>query len=420
MACGSIVEADLIRLDNGGEIRGTIEKKESVVTSDTVTIVTLSGVSVAVERQHIQFVTRRPHLVELYETRAKRTLNTLEAQWELAEWCRQQGATLKKQREVLLQRVLELDPEHQKAHDALKHTKRNGIWMTRDEERRSQGYVKYKGRYITPQELELIEKTEAELDAERRWYRKVHVWRGWLTGRYSQKREEGLAELQKIDDPHAVPALRHKFSDDKNAKFRQLYVSILSQIPGDKPVPALVSQSLRDSDYEIRYSALNGLSPQQHDRAMLIFARELKNGYNSIVRRAGRGLERVGDERVVFNLIDALVTTHRYRIRVPAHDRTMSFRTNGSFGNTSGVVLPPEIEVMLRTGQLPNGVIVQGSAVNRPQPTKVIRVKHSHKNAEVLAALQKVTKADFGYDGRSWRLWWTAKKNGTIQDPVLQ
>ena len=31
---------------------------------------------------------------------------------------------------------------------------------------------------------------------------------------------------------------------------------------------------------------------------------------------------------------------------------------------------------------------------------------------EVLAALRKITGESFGFDERTWRLWWAAKKNG--------
>jgi hypothetical protein len=414
----SAAQGDLIKLHNGGEVRGTIEKMADIVANGQLTIITLGGAQVTVSRADIQFVARRPLIVEVYETRAKQTPNTLEAQWELAEWCRQKGVTLKTERNVHLRRILRLDPEHKQAHAALKHTKRDGIWMTYDEDRRAQGFVKHRGKYITPQELELIQKTEAELEAERGWYKKVRLWKGWLTGRNQQRRKDGFAELSGIIAPHAVAALAQKFRDEKNPQLRAFYVKILAGIPGNKPVPPLVEQSLKDSNHEIRYAALNAFSPDQHEAAMKIFARRLKDKSNAIVRRAGRGLERVGDDRVVPDLIRALVTTHRYRVRVPANSGTMSFNTNGSFGNPGQGVLPPDIEVMLRTGQLPNGVIINNPASNQLRRTKIIKVNYDHQNAEVLLALQKLTGVNYGYDERNWRLWWSAKKNGTANFSV--
>ena len=37
-----------------------------------------------------------------------------------------------------------------------------GQWMTRDEAMREQGYIKYKGKYLTQQEIDLREKTSAQ------------------------------------------------------------------------------------------------------------------------------------------------------------------------------------------------------------------------------------------------------------------
>ena len=68
---------------------------------------------------------------------------------------------------------------------------------------------------------------------------------------------------------------------------------------------------------------------------------------------------------------------------------------------------------MLRTGQLPNGVIVHNPASNQLQRTKIVKVNYDHQNMEVLTALQKLTGVNHGYNERNWRLWWSAKKNGT-------
>jgi len=275
--CGAVhsTRADLIKLQNGGELRGEIVGKRDVADSDRVEIVTLSGARIVVSRKNAQFVTRRPLIVEVYETRAHLTPDTVEAQWELAEWCRQQGAKLRQEREIHLRQIILLDPEHQRAHAALKHTKRNGVWMTHGEARRADGYVKYKGRYITPQELELIEKTEAELEAEQAWFKRVRLWKTWLKGRNRKRQEEGYKQLNAIAEPHAVAALKQNFSDEKSDQLRQFYVKLLGQIPGDKPVPSLVDRTLFDSSYEIRYQSINSLKPEQFPTATKLFVRGL-------------------------------------------------------------------------------------------------------------------------------------------------
>ena len=148
------VRADLIKLKQGGEIRGKL-LKESAGGETTRTIETLSGGRISVDAQQIEFVTNRPLVIEEYESRAHQIENTVEAHLELSEWCRENFLTTPRLQE--LEKVIELDPDHEQARAALGYTLRDGEWMTRDQIMRKNGYVKYKGRYVSSAELELLE-----------------------------------------------------------------------------------------------------------------------------------------------------------------------------------------------------------------------------------------------------------------------
>ncbi|HEY4260547.1 MAG TPA: hypothetical protein VGM98_10310, partial [Schlesneria sp.] len=93
------VQADLVKLLNGGELRGRITggTATSRLNAESIMIETLSGVVVSVARADMKFLTMRPVVVEEYETRARRMSDTLQAHWDLSEWCRQQS--LSKQRD---------------------------------------------------------------------------------------------------------------------------------------------------------------------------------------------------------------------------------------------------------------------------------------------------------------------------------
>ena len=224
----------------------------------------------------------------------------------------------------------------------------------------------------------------------------------------------GLSELRKITDPDAVSALAKNLRDEPSASLRSLYVGILSRMKGPRPVPALAYLSLYDKDYQIRYAALNAIPKEHYPTAQPQFISALKHDSVVIVRRAGTGLQRVADERAIPSLINAVVTTHRYKVRVPDRKGTLSFGTNGSFGSgTAQSALPPNIEAMLRAGQLPNGVIVNSPQINQTKRTKVIKIKRDHQNREVLAALQRVTGKAYGFNKRDWRLWLASSKNGS-------
>ncbi|MGC1276527.1 MAG: HEAT repeat domain-containing protein [Planctomycetaceae bacterium] len=399
--------ADVVRLKSGGEVRGSVVDADETADSETVTVETLSGGTISVRKTDVEFITRRPRVVEEYERKAQNAANTVEAQWELAEWCRLND--LDERRREHLERIVEVEFDHAEARQALGQIQHDGQWMTREEVMRDRGLVPYKGRWITPQELELIEKTAAERDREQRWFTEVRKLKAWLRGNSDDLRRQSIATLRALRDPDAVPALAKFFGDDPDPAVRSLYVSVLAAMPGDKPVEPLVTQSLHDVDADVRREALAAIGETRSDAALPYFLKGLQHERNEVVRRAGLGLEKVGDERAVPDLMKALITTHRYRIQVPDNTPTYAFARNGAFG-PGGTPLTPEIEMAMRTGALPYGVNVVD--LTQPRRTRMVTVSVNQENAEVLTALQAITGETFGFDERTWRLWWAAKKNG--------
>ena len=406
--------ADLIKLKQGGEIRGKLLQDRSGSESQ-LTIETLTGGKVSVDSQQIDFITNRPLVIEEYETRARQVEDTVEGHLQLAEWCRENFLTTPRHEE--LEKVLQLDPDHAKARAALGYTRHDGEWMTRDQLMRKNGYVKYKGRYVSSAELELLEKNQADLEAERAWSKKIKLWVTWLTSQNPQYQPEGLQNIQNINDPHAVAGLARIMGKHENLNVRALLVSTLTQIPGVLPLRPLSELALTDPQESIRSAALDALAERDASQAIAFFIEALRNKSNLIVQRAAAGLEVIGNRDVVPELISALVTNHTYRVRVPDAASTYSFNSNGSFG-ASGIVLPPEIEAGLLAGRYPNGVIVLPSQQPKVQ-MRTVSIKHVHQNQAVLAALQKITDQNFGYNQRLWRLWWSSSENKTGKIPLV-
>lgn len=410
------VPADLVTLKSGGQVRGKIvgdASKRGTEAETPVTVKTLTGAIVVIEREQIDSIQRRRLRVERYETLARTTPDDVDAQWDLAEWCRDNY--LPRQREVHLRRVVKLDPQHERAHRALGHVNRDGTWVSRDEEMRAQGYVEYRGRYVSRQELEILQRAAAERKKELAWFKKIRLWSSRLNGRHQGRRQAAVQSLEKIDDPHAIPALVNFFQQHEVENVRKLYVKILSRLPGEEATLRLVEQSLNDPESKIRSTALEAITPEHYETARPVYVRELGNSHNEIVGRAAIGLAKVGDKDVVPRLIEALVTTHRYKVQVP-DSSGYAFSSNGGFGQgAGGVELPPEITAGLLTGQYPNGIIVERPFTK--QRMKTVTVKKDHKNREVLAALQKITGESFGYDQSKWRLWWEAQKVGAVYVP---
>lgn len=416
LASGSSVSADLVKLNSGGELRGKIVKGRT--NHQSVTLETLSGATVTVLRTDFAFVTMRPMNVEEYESRIRKLPATVDAHWELAEWCRQKA--LVKQREIHLRHVIQLDPAHEAAHLALGHIRQKDGWTSKDELMTSQGYVKHKGKYITSQEFELIGKTETERQEERAWFQKVKLWSGWVEGTVTsgaEKQRDGWQSLEAINDPNATPAVMRFLAPNENRELRSLAVKILSHVGGTKPVTGLVQFSLNDVDPEVRYQALYGIGKDQKDKAMPLYVKHLKHEANFVVCRAGTALGVVGNEKAVPALIEALITSHNYQVRVPGNSQpNYSFSTGGGFAGGSS--LPPNVEMGLRTGQYPNGVIVLDPSATELSRTRLVPVTIDHQNAEVLSALQKITGKNFGYDKRTWHLWWAAEKNQGVKGPL--
>ena len=96
---------------NPGALQGDGKSKAA---DGLVSIRTMSGATVSVISDEVQAVVRRRMIVEEYETRRRAIPDTLDAHWELAEWCRQNS--LSKEREVHLRRVVEFDETHLATH----------------------------------------------------------------------------------------------------------------------------------------------------------------------------------------------------------------------------------------------------------------------------------------------------------------
>lgn len=410
------VAGDLIRLTSGGELRGVVQTNWSLdpdgrivpETGNLLTIATLSGAEVSISVREVEFILRRSAVEEELETRLRSIEETAAARFELAEWCRQQG--LSANAAEMYRQVLELEDQHEGARKALGHRWRDGRWVDYDAEMQAKGYVLHKGKYITPEELDLIEKSAAELEAEREWFKSVRMWSAWIQGRVPGRQEEGWKALGAIDDPNAAPAVARFLGEDPHREIRLYGVRILSELTGAKPIPSLVRISLQDPDDEIRYLAVQGIGPENFEHAMTLYLRQLRSDQNVVVCRAALGLARVGDDRAVAPLIQSLVTTHRYRVRVPAgNSQAYSFGSDGNFGAGLGSGLPPDIEAGLRTGAYRTGNVIPEFNPSSRAPGRVVVVPVVHQNAEVREALRKLTGMDHGYDIRTWRLWWASE-----------
>jgi hypothetical protein len=397
---------DVLQLHSGGRLTGEVQgdsRPHQAGPAGTVTIKTLSGASVTVAGEAIESLKRRKLAHEEYERRAEETPETVADQWALAEWCRQNG--LSAARRTHLRRVLALDTNHAAARKGLGYTRHGGQWMTHAQLMTSRGLVKHKGKWVLPQEIAFIEQAAAETEAEKQWYKSVRKWFGWITSDDPNRQSEGLAELRRLRDATATPAVMRTFQKARGEPLRLLLVELLVNLEGARSFQGLIELSLFDDLDSVREAALRGVRQRGAGPALPTYLKALRNENNRLVNRAGKALGQIGDDTVVDPLIEALVTRHQYKVRVPTNliGTTPDGRMIQAIDPS---MLPPEIAQQLATGQLPYGVAFDNSSsVGFKQPTRQVIVKQDEKNSAVLESLTLLTNENFGFDEAAWRRW---------------
>lgn len=409
---GGILRADIIRLKNGGEIRGQMDRGKSYDESKPLEIVSLSGIHLKIDRDDVDFYVFRSPRVEEYETLERDALDTPEDHWELAQWSARNHLETQERKHLL--RLVELQPEHEKARKLLDHVKYQGTWMPREEMMSKQGYVKYKNGYITLQEMELINRKEQQQEISQEWFDQMKRWKTALYSPVAEKSETALEELQKLRDPEAIPALVHLFAHHEDNRARSLMIEILEMIDSSEAKEALALQAIFDEDPDLRLKAVEAIPERYHLQASQLFANHLEHADNKIVNRSARALLYVAKPEALNSLIDALATSHTFNIHVPVREGvTFASNGNNNRGLGSGTV-PAEIEALARTGQLPYGFRVNpplGMSNQAGVKWKPVTLRRTIKNSEVLATLVELTGENFGYDQRLWRLWMASRKN---------
>jgi hypothetical protein len=414
LAAAPFCRADTVTLKTGAIVRGRVldataalghrptTKVERDQAAHLVAVTTLTGGRLVLNSFDVAIVTKRPFVLEEFEMRKRHTENNVESQWRLAEWCK--SRSLRAQREEALRAVLALDPDNLAAHQGLGQTKRDGQWRSYDEEMRSRGFVKFEGRYVAQQEVEILKKLHQRKRQDQDWLERVRGAMRLLASTDGEKRRRGMETLLKITDAEAIPALNRVLLSSKDDSLRELYVHIMSAIQdANSATPYLVEVSLFDGEKTVRVAAQEAVLGGKRTTAASLYARQLHHADNEIVRRSALMLERIGDPAVIPQLIDALVTTHGVPTQVV--DNPNQYGMNKGGGPTAG--LPPDVYTKIVTGQY-NGVRIVDPLANIN--TKIVLVDHEFRNSEVLSALQSITKQSFGFDKDTWRRWWAAKQ----------
>jgi hypothetical protein len=380
---GGVARGDVFELANGGRVEGRLV--ESADGNEKNVVIDLAGGGrMAIPRSQIARVDTISADEAEYEKRARSAPDTVEAHWELAQWCSERK--MRNPARLHLERILELDPNHEQARGLLGYRKKDGQWMTRDDVMDGRGLVMYEGRFVTRQHVELLERDKEKKVSESDWGKHLERLRRWLVGRRQDRADEALTEIQSIRDPLAAEAIVGLLEREEDAGLKRLWMEVASRLDHQAAVDALVDLSLLDEDPEVRHQSLEYLMTSGRRGLVRPYIRALKDRDNEIVNRAGAALGQIGETDAIGPLIDALVTKHKFKIaegNPDQHSYTFTPQGGGmSFGGGG-----PKI------------------------------ITRSLRNPDVLGALVTLAGgASFDYDQEQWRRWLAAQAKQQVVD----
>ncbi len=376
----STARADIFLLTNEGRVRGELLNRDESPRK-TYVIRTESGGEITLEKSQVKQVLT-PSATQLeYEEIAPKYPDTVEGQWQISQWCLEHK--LVAERQPHLQRLIELEPNHKEARGALGYSFIDGRWIRPNDLMKEKGLVLYKGKWILPQEVEMLELKRKDELAEKEWFQKLKRLREDLANRDVLKADRARESIRDIKDPYAVGALTDYLVREQTQQIRLYYIDALNNIGTNGAYRTLATHAIEDADVEIRLACLDQLAGKKLPEIIAYFVHELKSKDNVRVNRSGIALGRMKDATTVPQLIDALVTVHKFKVQTgpPPGSTSATFDKNGGGGG---------------------GLSVGGS------PPKII--SQDMQNRDVHDALAILTGQEFSYDVVQWKRWLAAQK----------
>lgn len=370
----SLVCADVVELKNGGTLRGEVVRNTELPRS--VMAVESPWGPIVIDKREIQkLVTESPSLSE-YRRRAPAVSDSVESQLALAMWCRDHG--LGDQLRQHLERVIDLDPNHQQARSLLGYQKIDGVWKTRDDLLAARGLIRFDGDFRTQQEIALIERRRTSEEVDLQWRRTLIQWRKQIDSTDPETSRAAVESLSSLNDPMASKQLVRLLLNEKQHGIKLLMIRTAGQIDTRATVQTLARFSLEDNDPEIRASCLEQLELTKLTGITAPFIASLNSKDNVMVNRAADALAVLGTELSLKPLVEALVTTHQFQIGVDTPGDSYSLNTatgQHSFGGGGAKIVKQEI-----------------------------------RNPRVLEALISLTNTNFLYDEPTWRNWLASRQ----------
>lgn len=155
--------ADEILLTNGRKLVGMHRKDAG--SGDKVTVEVAAG-TIVLDAKSVSSINPGRTLIHDFHDRAKGLEGSKNAGelWALAVWAKENRLT--GYVPGLAERVIKLEPDHAAARSELRMVKRDGSWLTWEQDQERQGKRLVDGQWLTAAEVELREKRREEARAK--------------------------------------------------------------------------------------------------------------------------------------------------------------------------------------------------------------------------------------------------------------
>lgn len=249
----------------------------------------------------------------------------------------------------------------------------------------ARGFIRHRGGWRTPQEIELAEREERATIARAEWNARLKQLRKKLDDPATAS--AAAEQIRETVDPHAVPALAAALAAEPVEHVRSWYLESLSRIGSADSIRVLASTAIDHADRETRIVASEQLAERWASVAAPLVAAALADADNARLNRAAEVLGRLRDASSIGPLIAVLETNHV----VTTGDGTPEGSTTATF-TPSG-----------------NG----GLSLGGNRQTKKITLR----NSAVHEALVAITGVDFQWDVKAWRAWLAGRDLPADFDP---
>jgi len=113
--CINSARGDIFVLRTAGQVRGELLNREESPRKNFV-VHTAEGATITLDRSQVKQIIPQSTADEEFDKIRPTFADTPDEQWRLSEWCRERQ--LSKDRQDVLEHILELDPNHKQARGA--------------------------------------------------------------------------------------------------------------------------------------------------------------------------------------------------------------------------------------------------------------------------------------------------------------